>query len=275
MEECGATPFEDAELDDVPRPELLDPLHVALDQRARLEQQEVGALHRDARTIRIAEVGRHRLERDAPDDTPFIALPGHRGGRLSIRGAGPARSSADGIGLVAGPAQGRSQAPGPGPVAAGVTQRGDPVGHPEPARVEQRPQDTLLRCDLRTQPRELSASVPSRAGLGSGLPRGLKRRRSPRGAPRAQPAPPRAPGTGRESVARWWTRFSSSRPSTGFLSHAAMNRARVSAQGAVRCQTTPKPKNAGTVARRRSSRVSEEVLDRRKHAVARAALASC
>ena len=166
-------PPEDAELNDVPRLGLHRITPRSVYQRARLEQQEVGALHRDARTIRIAEVGRHRLERDAPDDTPFIALPGHRAGCARTRGLSRARSRAGVIGLVAVPSQGRSQAPGPGPVAAGVAQRGDPVGHPEPARVEQRSEDTLLRCDLRTQSRELCLS-PVPRGLGVGVPRGVK-----------------------------------------------------------------------------------------------------
>ena len=54
--------------------------------------------------------------------------------------------------------------------------------------------------------------------------------------------------------ARWKTRLASSRATSGLRSHGSSTSAIASAHGASALQTTPRPKNAGTTASRRSSR---------------------
>ena len=64
-------------------------------------------------------------------------------------------------------------------------------------------------------------------------------------------------------------------PAPGCRPRDRVSRRRASAHGASRCQTAPKPKKAGTTARRSPSCCVDEVLDRGEHAVLGPALARC
>jgi hypothetical protein len=64
----------------VQRAQLLEHLDIALDQRSRFKQQEVGSGHRNARLLAVEDADRRDLKRYCADDAALVALPGERAG---------------------------------------------------------------------------------------------------------------------------------------------------------------------------------------------------